>query len=67
MTEDETAITAPTQEHSEEAQSVRVIVQQEIWATLVDMVGHLTSPEEHQPPGTTAQPSTQQTGESQDI
>ena len=30
ITEDETAITAPTQEHSEEAQSVRVIVQQEI-------------------------------------
>ena len=64
--EDETAVTAPMQEQSEEAQSVRAIVQQEIRATLADLAGHLTASREHRPPGTTVQPSTQQTGESQD-
>ena len=66
LMEDETAVTAPMQEQSEEAQSVRAIVQQEIRATLADLAGHLTASREHRPPGTTVQPSTQQKGESQD-
>ena len=66
LMEDDTAVTAPMQEQSEEVQSVRAIVQQEIRATLADLAGHLTASREHRPPGTTVQPSTQQTGESQD-
>ena len=66
LMEDETAVTAPMQEQSEEAQSVHAIVQQEIQATLADLAGHLSARGGHRPPGTTTQPSTQQTGESQD-
>ena len=66
LMEDETAVTAPMQEQSEEAQSVRAIVQQEIRAALADLAGHLSASREHRLPWTTVQPSTQQTGESQD-